>query len=84
MFYHEFHQHNDGLGSSGASSNFGSPTPITGPGISESIGIELNFSVTTLDQASFTSTVYAVPIPGPGGLVLLAAAGLVTRRRRRS
>jgi hypothetical protein len=84
MFYHEFHQHNDGLGSSGASSNFGSPVPISGPAINESIGIELNFSLSSLDQGSFTSTVYAVPIPAPGGLVLLAAAGLVTRRRRRS
>ena len=74
---------NSGFGSSAANANFGISDPVFGPLVSSSIGIDINFSLTSLGQASFTSVFNVVPIPGPGGLLVFAAAGLVTRRRRR-
>jgi len=83
MFFDPFDMTHTGLGSSSADSNFGLPGGVPGGSVASSIGIDINFSLTSLDQASFTSVFNVVPIPGPGGLVVLAAAGLVTRRRRR-
>jgi hypothetical protein len=83
LFFDPFELANSGFGSNSTSGNFGIPDPIDGGPIANSIGIDINFSLTTLDQASITSVVNAVIIPGPGGLVLLAVAGLVARRRRR-
>ena len=84
LFFDPFSLANGGFGSNNTTSNFGIPTPIDGPPLTTSIGIDINFSLTTLDQASITSAFFAEPIPGPGGLVVLAAAGLVMRRRRRN
>jgi hypothetical protein len=83
LFFDPFDMTHTGLGSSSADANFGIPVPISGPLVSTSIGIDINFSLTSLDQASITSVFNVVPIPGPGGLLVFAAAGLVTRRRRR-
>jgi hypothetical protein len=83
MFYSPFQLVQPGFGSNFANGEFGMPDPILGPAIANSIGIDISFSLTTLDQVSITSVLNVVPIPGPGGLVMLAAVGLVTRRRRR-
>jgi hypothetical protein len=83
LFWDPFDMTHTGLGSSSADSNFGLPGGAPGGLVVSTIGIEMNFSLTSLDQASITSVFNVVPIPGPGGLVVFAAAGLVIRRRRR-
>lgn len=83
LFFDPFALTNSGFGSNSTSANFGIPNPISGGPINNAIGIDINFSLTPSDQASITSVLNAVPVPGPGGLALLAAAGLVIRRRRR-
>ena len=83
LFFDPFALTNSGFGSNSTSGNFGIPVPINGGPINSTIGIDINFSLTPADQASITSVVNAVPVPGPAGLALLAAAGLVIRRRRR-
>jgi len=62
---------------------FGNPTkvPATQP-VDVSIGIFLQFVLTPGDSASFTSIYEVNKVPGPGGLALLAALGLIRRRRR--
>lgn len=74
---------NSGFGSSGSNSNFGIPIPVTGPAVSDSIGIRISFSITQSDQASVTSVFRVTPIPGPSGLLVLAGGVLAIRRRRR-
>jgi len=83
LFFDPFDMTHTGLGSSSANSNFGLPGGIAAGAVASSIGIDINFSLTSLDQASITSVFNVVPVPGPGGLVVFAAAGLVMRRRRR-
>jgi hypothetical protein len=83
LFFDPFDITHTGLGSSSADASFGLPGGVPGGFLANSIGIDINFSLTSLDQASITSVFNVVPIPGPGGLVVFAAAGLVTRRRRR-
>jgi hypothetical protein len=83
LFWDPFDMTHTGLGSSSADSNFGIPVPVGGPSVANSIGIDINFSLTSLDQASITSVFNVVPVPGPGGLAVLALAGVVIRRRRR-
>jgi len=62
---------------------FGTPIPSApGPAIANSIGIQLEFTLTPGDQASFTST-FVAEIPTPGTLAVFGAAGLVIGRRRR-
>jgi len=71
-----------GSGSTGADS-FGLPgLTQPGPAVSTSIGIQLTFTLTPGDSASFTSRFEVVPVPEPvtalmlgGGLVGLAAFG---------
>ncbi|MHC4217648.1 MAG: hypothetical protein ACYSU7_04245 [Planctomycetota bacterium] len=82
LFFDPFALSNSGLGSTSTSGNFGIPNPVAGGPINNTLGIDINFSLTPSDQASITSVVNAVPIPGPGVLAVLAA-GLVIRRRRR-
>lgn len=53
-----------------------------GPAVANTIGIRLEFTLTAGDSASFTS-IFVVAVPGPGGLAILAFAGVVTRGRRR-
>jgi hypothetical protein len=84
LFHHPFELANSGLGSSSTGSHsFGIPDPIPGPPIADSIGIGISFTLTTLDQASITSLFNTMPIPAPGGLLVLAAGALAIRRRRR-
>jgi len=67
------------------STNFGSPIPslLGGPALA-SIGIQLDFTLTGLDSASFTSNhvVTAVPEPQTGALVGIGLAVLALVRRR--
>lgn len=63
--------------------NFGIPVLIPGTqSVDASIAIFLNFDLTPGDSASFTSIFEVQPVPGPAGLAVLAAMGLIRRRRR--
>ena len=63
--------------------DFGIPAPIdTSQTVDASIGILLDFDLTSGDSASFTA-IFEVLIPAPAGLPLLAVLGLVAGRRRR-
>jgi hypothetical protein len=83
LFHDPFDLTHTGLGSSSADANFGLPGGIGAGAVASSIGIDINFTLSSLDQASITSVLNVVPVPGPGGLLVFAAAGLVIRRRRR-
>jgi hypothetical protein len=63
--------------------NFGIPVPVAGPAVAASIGIRVDFNLTGLDRATFTSvhTVTEVPEPQTGALVALGLALLAKRRR---
>jgi hypothetical protein len=70
-----------------ASTNFGSPIPsLLGPAVASSIGIRLDFTLTPLDSASFTSNhvVEAVPEPQTGALLAIGLVMLARGRRRRA
>lgn len=81
LFFDPFALTNQSIGSSGSSGNFGAPFLIPGPSVLQSIGIEINFSLTQFDQASITSVFNVTPAPGVIGLLAIGALG--TRRRRR-
>jgi hypothetical protein len=81
LFFDPFALTIQSIGSSGSSANFGAPFMVSGPAVLQSIGIEINFSLTQNDQASITSVFFVVPAPGVLGL--LAIGGLCFRRRRR-
>ncbi len=49
--------------------------------VDTSIAIFLSFDLTPGDSASFTS-IFEILVPGPGGLAVFAALGLLRRRRR--
>ena len=73
---------NSAFGGTDDESSFGSPIPEIGPAALDSIGIEINFSLTQLDQVSITSVFHVVGIPAPGVIGLLAVGAVGTRRRR--
>lgn len=63
--------------------DFGIPAPIAATqDVDSTIAIFLEFDLTAGDSASFTA-IYEVLVPGPGGLSVLAAFGLLAGRRRR-
>ncbi len=63
--------------------DFGLPTPIlSSQDVDTSIAIALNFNLSGGDSGSFTAIFEVVPTPG--ALPLLAAFGLIGRRRRRA
>jgi hypothetical protein len=76
---------NPGAGSAAIGpESFGTPIPsLPGPAALTSIAINLTFSLTPGDQASFTSIFVVNAIPGPAGLALLGLAGVMTGSRRR-
>lgn len=82
LFFDPFALTIGGLGSAASSGNFGVPFPVVGPPVLNSIGIEINFSLTQLDQASITSVFSVVPAPGVVGLLAIGALGVRRRRRR--
>jgi hypothetical protein len=64
--------------------DFGIPIPIAASQDADhSIGILLSFDLSSGDAVSFDAMFEVIPIPGPAGLGLLAAFGLVAGRRRR-
>ncbi len=70
------------FGSDGADDEFGMPLALPGPPALETIGIEISFSLTPLDQASITS-VFGL-VPGPTSLLCLAGGlALCAGRSRR-
>ncbi len=66
--------------------DFGLPAPpsFPGPAVTTSIGIQLDFTLTPGDSASFTSNFAVFPVPEPttGLLIGLGLFGLVVARRR--
>ncbi len=82
LFFDPFALTNSTIGSSSSSGNFGVPFPVVGPPVLNSIGIEINFSLTQLDQASITSVFNVVPAPGVVGLLAVGALGVRRRRRK--
>jgi len=60
---------------------FGSPVPLAGPAVTTSIGIRLDFTLTGLDRATFTSNHIVTPEPHTGALMALGLAVLAVRRR---
>lgn len=65
--------------------SFGDPIPsLPGPAVSGSIAVNLTFTLTAGDQASFTSIFVVESIPAPATLALLGLAGFVGGRRRRA
>ncbi len=84
MFQHQFELSITGAGGIVTSGNFGTPIPgAPAPSVLGSIGIKTAFSLTSLDQASMTSSFQVTIIPAPGGLALLAIGLLSGRGRRR-
>lgn len=73
-----------GFGSdSTGSEDFGTPIPSApGPAVLSDIGIQLKFTLTPGDSASWTSN-FVVNVPGPAGASVLALAGVFAARRRR-
>jgi hypothetical protein len=70
--------------SSVPSTNFGIPVFLPGPAALTSIGIQIKFTLTPGDSASFTSVFRVEPVPEPAGLALvgIAAVGMLVRRRK--
>lgn len=64
--------------------DFGIPAPVVASQDADStIAIRLDFDLSPGDSASFTAIFEILPLPGPGGLPVLAAIGLLAGRRRR-
>ncbi len=65
--------------------DFGVPAPVAAnaAAANTSISILLDFDLTGGDSAQFTAIFEVLPIPGPGGLPVLAALGFLAGRRRR-
>ena len=82
LFFDPFALSNQSIGSSGSAGNFGAPFMVPGPAVLQSIGIEINFSLTQHDQASITSVFFVVPAPGVIGLLAIGGLGIGRRRRR--
>ena len=56
LFFDPFFMSNGGQASAATHQHFGIPAPVPGPPISVSVGYALNFSLTSLDLCSITST----------------------------
>lgn len=81
LFQDSYDLTNPGFGSVGDNEDFGSPVPLPGPALNNTIAIEMRFTLTPIDQASLTSVF--VVVPGPGALLVLGLGMAFIRRRRR-
>ncbi len=63
LFFDPFFMSHSGPASSSSSADFGLTQPVIGPPVMESIGIELNFTLSELDIASITSELGVVGCP---------------------
>ncbi len=59
LFHHPFIMSNSGMGSSATHADFGIPFPVPGPPITSNLGYALNFTLTSLDTVSITSSFIA-------------------------
>jgi hypothetical protein len=80
LFGHPYDLTNPGFGTLVDDQAFG---PQAGPGLMDTMAIELRFTLTPFDQASLTSVFTIELAPAPGTLLVLASGLFVTRRRRR-
>jgi len=77
------HPGGTGFTGSGSSSTSGNLTPgVFGP-VLDSIGIQLNFSLTPDDSVTVTGIFGMSEIPGPSTMALLGLGAVIGRRRRR-
>jgi PEP-CTERM motif len=85
--WQDLYLHPQSFSSTGTGTNnvplvtFGSPVPIPGPAVNTSIGIRLDFTLSGLDRATFTSNHLVTPEPHTGALMALGLAALAKRRR---
>ncbi len=64
---------------------FGMPIPsMAGPAVNDTIGIRLRFTLSSGDQASFSTVFIVEAIPAPAGLAVLGMFGVFGGRRRRA
>lgn len=63
LFFHPFYLSHSGPASSSSSADFGLFQPVIGPPVMQSIGLELNFTLSELDIASVTSLFGVVGCP---------------------
>jgi len=60
------------------------PAPaVPGPGVVNSIGLTLTFTLSGFDSAIVNAVFEVTPIPAPGAFAMLGVAGLLGARRRR-
>ncbi len=63
--------------------SFGTPTPLAGPAINNTIGIRYAFTLSAGDSVSFSSIFVANPVPAPGAIALGILTGVIGRGGRR-
>ena len=78
LFFDPFFMSNGGQASAATQQHFGMPAPVPGPPISASVGFALNFSLTSLDLCSITSTftVFGEALTCLGDLDLSGSVGI--------
>ena len=62
---------------------FGIPVPDSGGLVTNTIGININFSLTPADSVGISANFTANPVPEPASMMAVALAGLTLALRRR-